>query len=558
MKNLPISKKLFVTFGIILALLACTVILGVIGLFSTGNNFDSFYEGAYNITNRASDLQAKIESVSKYVGYAMMEEDKQRTAEYIKNAENAIQVLREGTQYLYANFEGDKSLIDTYDSIMQSIKEERETVFELAKQNKNEEAIALYFSSVMPQFEKAYDYLTQINDTAAKDAVTTYNSARSQKNIATIMLISLTVITFTIAVIMALYLTRSITLPVKEIEAAAKKMSEGSLDVSITYESRDEIGSLSDSMKTLTYNVKTIIEDIGRILSELSKGNFLVTSNCLDKYIQDYIPILEAMRFIRDNLNSTFLQISEASQQVAMGAGQMAQSAQGLAEGATEQAGAIEELTATVENVAAMAEESAESAKQASQQVKTSAEQAESSRTEIKNLTEAMERISNTSKEIENIIAAIEDIASQTSLLSLNASIEAARAGEAGKGFAVVADQIGKLASDSAQSAVNTKELISKTLEEIETGNFITSKTSKIFEDVLDGMKGFAKVAQDSSETSTLQFNSLKQIRQGIEQISSVVQSNSAAAGETSATSEELSAQADNLEQQVSKFKLIR
>ena len=73
-------------------------------------------------------------------------------------------------------------------------------------------------------------------------------------------------------------------------------------------------------------------------------------------------------------------------------------------------------------------------------------------------------------EKIGEIIVQIEDIASQTNLLSLNASIEAARAGEAGKGFAVVADQIGKLAADSADSAAETKELISKTVQEIEKG----------------------------------------------------------------------------------------
>lgn len=75
-----------------------------------------------------------------------------------------------------------------------------------------------------------------------------------------------------------------------------------------------------------------------------------------------------------------------------------------------------------------------------------------------------MEHITEISKEIGNIITDIEDSAKlQINLLALNASIEAARAGEAGKGFAVVADQIGKLASDSAKSAVNTRELTDKT-----------------------------------------------------------------------------------------------
>lgn len=167
-----------------------------------------------------------------------------------------------------------------------------------------------------------------------------------------------------------------------------------------------------------------------------------------------------------------------------------------------------------------------------------------------------MERINNTSNEIATIIATIEDIASQTNLLSLNASIEAARAGEAGKGFAVVADQIGKLASDSATAAIDTKKLIEHSLEEIEHGNAIVEKATTAIDSVIKGISILADSTNEISELSDTQADAMKQLESGVEQISEVIQNNSAAAEETSATSEELSAQSEALEQLVGQFTL--
>lgn len=234
----------------------------------------------------------------------------------------------------------------------------------------------------------------------------------------------------------------------------------------------------------------------------------------------------------------------------------MSQSAQTLAEGATEQAGAVEELTATIEDVTSIAEKSAEQAGHAYKQAAEFTEQAQSSRRELNELVHAMENISNTSKQIENIISEIEDIASQTNLLSLNASIEAARAGEAGKGFAVVADQIGKLASDSANSAVNTRQLIGKSIEEINNGNQITTEATAALEQVIAGISLLAGTSKETSDMSSEQAKTMLQIKQGVEDISQVVQSNTASAQETSATSEELSAQSENLKNLVGQFEL--
>lgn len=557
MKNLTISKKLFLTFGLIAVLFCFTVIIAIISLFSTGNKFESFYKGPYEITNKSADAETNIQTVAKLIGYSMMEEDENKTAQYIQTAKDTIEKLRDATSYMRENFKEGISIVDTYDSTMKSVMDDRDKVFELAGQNRNSEAIELYFSKVMPEFIKAQQNLVEIGTMASEIATNNYNKAMGQIRVTTVTLLSLFAITLAITILMALYIIKSITYPIKELEKAAKEMSEGSLNISIDYESKDELGNLANSIRVLTEGVKTIIEDIGRILDGLSKGDFHVTSNCLENYKLDYVPILTAMRLIRDNLNGTLSQISESAQQVAIGSSQMAESAQSLAEGATDQAGAVEELTATIENVAAMAEGIASNAENAFERIQKSGEKAENGSKEMEKLTEAMGRISNTSKEIENIITSIEDIASQTNMLSLNASIEAARAGEAGKGFAVVANQIGKLAADSSQSALNTRELIVKTLDEIEIGNSITVSTSEAFKDVIDSMRDFAEVARDSSEASTSQASSLKQVQQGIEQISSVVQNNSAAAEETSATSEELLAQSENLKSLVSRFKLL-
>lgn len=215
-------------------------------------------------------------------------------------------------------------------------------------------------------------------------------------------------------------------------------------------------------------------------------------------------------------------------------------------------------LSATIDNVTNISEESANNAVLAATSAINASEEAKGTREEMNKLTEAMGRITDTSKEIEKIIVAIEDIASQTNLLSLNASIEAARAGEAGRGFAVVADQIGKLATDSAQSAVTTRELILKSLDEVEQGNYIVEKAMDAITTVLSNMEKFAKMASGAAESSKEQVEMLKQIEVGISQITLGVQSNSAAAEETSAVSEELAAQAIGLEEMLKKFVLSK
>ena len=485
----------------------------------------------------------------------MTTDDASSTQSYSNLAQKYADQVGKNVTALEKSYNDKKKVAELKDAI-EELKKQRAAVVELAKRNKNDEALALFNSDYNDATEKIQDILVDIGKVASAEAKSQYTSARVTGLVSIILMILIGAGTVAFSTVIRTTITGIMLKPIQELESAAEKLKAGQLDVEINYESPDELGKLAGNFRQACKTLEVIVQDTSYLLGEMAEGNFNVSSNNPQIYIGNFRQQYESISKLKHELSDTLTQINEASEQVASGSGQLAGGAQALAEGATDQAGAVEELTATVESVSGIAESSAESASGAYQMVRTAVEQADQSREELQALTNAMERISSTSQEIQNIIGSIEEIASQTNLLSLNASIEAARAGEAGKGFAVVADQIGKLAGDSAQAAVNTRDLIEKSLQEIENGNQITEKTVAALNKILESMNDFANAVKGASESSTEQANMLKQIEQGIEQISSVVQSNSAAAEETSATSQELSAQSEGLKNLVGRFKL--
>lgn len=432
-------------------------------------------------------------------------------------------------------------------------------ILQLSREGKQQEASKLMTGEVYEDYKSFSKKLTIL---CGKFQVE-LDQAKTMANVCTVIIFIVIVAAgLAIAVVTTMIgriITNSITEPVKQIDAAVASLRKGELSnvEMLTYESEDELGDTIKNLKEAMGILADYVSEISVEVKAIAQGDLTRNGDDITDFLGDFSELKTSLLYILKRFNSTLTEISNLAEQVSSNSSEVENASKSLADGATEQAGVIEELNATIDTVVDMAEDTAKETQNASARVKASANKANEEKEKMNELLTEMEHITEISKEIGNIITDIEDIASQTNLLSLNASIEAARAGEAGKGFAVVADQIGKLAADSAKSAVNTRDLIDKTLVEIEKGNTITRTTADAFNQIITDMESFAELAENTMEKANSQAESLEQIGQGIEQLSGVVQGNAASSEENTAISINLAEGAAKMHDRVNIFKLF-
>ena len=432
-------------------------------------------------------------------------------------------------------------------------------ILQLSREGKQQEASKLMTGEVYEAYKSFSKKLTILRDKFQVEL----DQAKTMANVCTVIIFIVIVAAgLAIAVVTTMIgkiITNSITEPVKQIDAAVASLRKGELSnvEMLTYESEDEFGDTIRNLKEAMGILADYVREISVEVKAIAQGDLTRNGDDITDFLGDFSELKTSLLYILKRFNSTLTEISNLAEQVSSNSSEVENASKSLADGATEQAGVIEELNATIDTVVDMAEDTAKETQNASARVKASANKANEEKEKMNELLTEMEHITEISKEIGNIITDIEDIASQTNLLSLNASIEAARAGEAGKGFAVVADQIGKLAADSAKSAVNTRDLIDKTLVEIEKGNTITRTTADAFNQIIADMESFAELAENTMEKANSQAESLEQIGQGIEQLSGVVQGNAASSEENTAISINLAEGAAKMHDRVNIFKLF-
>lgn len=556
LKNIKIRTRMLLSYAVIILLGLSASVAALIMMDQISGNLTVFYENNYAVTVKAWTAKREMQYARADILKGILETDDDDMQTALDQASAALANMRAAFPVIRERFKGDMALMDEVDSILVKAVVYRDQVFDLVEAKKNEEAFALMKASYIPLLNQISDTLDKISGQAERNAKEKVDQGKRLQRIFMLVVIGIIVLNIILAALLALHISNGIRRPVEEIRTAAEKLASGNLDVSIDYYAEDELGNLSDSIRSLIHIFQGIIGDMGYGLAALGSGDFTVDSKAEELYVGDFQKLKVSMDEIIEKLSLMMVQISQSSDQIFAGSSQVSSGAQAVAGGATEQASAVEELAGSINEISAQVSENAQNAHHGSKLAETAGIKMIESNREMQELISAMGDISDKSGKIEKVLNIIEDIAFQTKILALNAAVEAAHADKNGKGFAVVANEVRNLAQKSAEASKNTAALIAETIQAVNLGTKLADETANMLAEVVESVKQAVLAVDKISEASSEQAVSIAKVTQSVNQISDVVQNNSATAEESAAASEELSVQAHILSSLVSQFKL--
>ncbi len=443
---------------------------------------------------------------------------------YVTKVENVITKIVENVEKSALSEDDKKDLISYFGVYSKSFKALVEKDLEL------KELIALMRDAVHkiePLVESTID--EESKEMSEQSQIT---MVKTKKGLTIVM--SLCLVTIILIIIVAYYITRSITVPLNKCVLTAKAVALGDLTTEIDVNQKDELGALANAMRQMVNNLRGTVG----VAEKIADGDLTINMTTLS----DKDSLGSTLVFMVTKLREIVTEVMTSSQNVTTGSKQMSSSSEELSQGAAEQASSAEEVASSMEQMAANINQNADNAVQTKNIAIKSAEDAQKSGNAVVETVNAM-------KQIAEKISIIEEIARQTDLLALNAAIEAARAGEHGKGFAVVASEVRKLAERS-QAAAGEISKLSITSVDVAEG------AGDMLKQLVPDIQKTAELVQEISAASNEQRSGVEQINSALQQLDQVIQQNSAGSEELASTAEELSSQAGQMEDAVSYFSI--
>ncbi len=382
---------------------------------------------------------------------------------------------------------------------------------------------ALAITGKMDELKKTQSEEAMASTTSVVDA-----TGKVQK-----VMVSLTIAAVILSIIIAFFITRSITSPLNKAVHAADSVSVGDLTMEVEAKTTDETGQLLAAMRRMVDSQK------GRaaLADKIANGDLTVTVDILSE--KDMLG--KSLSKMVEKLSDIVADARSSAENVSSGSEELSSSSEQVSQGATEQASSAEEASASIEQMTTTIRQNADNAEQTEKIAQKAAQDAMAGGKAVSDTVSAM-------KEIASKITIIEEIARQTNLLALNAAIEAARAGEHGKGFAVVASEVRKLAERSQTAAAEISHLSATSVE-------VAEKAGEMLAKLVPDIQKTSELVQEINAASSEQTVGAEQIAKAIVQLDQVTQQNASASEEMSSMAEELSSQAEQLMSMISFFR---
>ncbi|WP_203363559.1 methyl-accepting chemotaxis protein [Bacillus sp. REN10] len=535
-RNLKISRKL--SLLVIISALALSMIgaVGYMNMNDMASKSKSMYEERLKPAQWLAEILETNRTLDAYVLELMITTDPNRNQELLANIQNAADEI----DHVYQNFEQadltpeEKKIYSRFKTLRVSLRETRAQVIELAQQNKNAEAYALYnkvLRGKRNKVNKELDELQALNEQAAQK-IKEENEAALDK--ATIFMASCILVSLILLISIGLIISRSIVHPISQIKDLLAKAEKGDFTVKGSYQSADEVGELTNSFNHM-------VEELQEIIRKVSETSQQVAASS-------------------EQLSASAEQSSEASEHISL-------AVQDLAAGSDDQLRNVEESTQVVKEMASYTDQIADNAKVVSASVEQTSKMSMDGERVIQKVTTQMSSINENVTGLSNVVAGlnersteigkindvITDIAAQTNLLALNAAIEAARAGEHGRGFSVVADEVRKLAEQSANSAEQISHLIAiiqndnhqalesmkSTTSEVEEGLQVVQEAGHSFKKIKDSVSEVVAQIQEIAQMVQRLAEGTQHVSQSIVTVNGIAETAAANTQNISAATEE-------------------
>ncbi len=511
MKNLKIGTRLGIAFAALLILMSVITGIGVWRLQSVGSLTDYMVNNALAKERLVNAFYKSIElNVGRIVAAAKNADPAQqkfykdeiiatiaRNNGYVKQMEEQIQDP-EGKALLNEINENRKIVIADNTAVFKEKDAGNEDAARKIVEEKLMPDSKRYLAAIEKLSNRQSDAITQL--TVQVDGV--FRTART-------LMIALGAIALIGGIVLAIAITRSITRPLVKAVDVASRVAQGDLGTQIKVESRDETGQLMAALKGMNDNLVNIVGQVRTGTDTIATASAEIANGNLD--------------------------LSSRTEQ---------------------QAGSLEETAAAMEQLTSTVKQNAENARQANQLAASASEVAIQGGSVVGQVIDTMGSINDSSKKIVDIISVIDGIAFQTNILALNAAVEAARAGEQGRGFAVVASEVRSLAQRSASAAKEIKELITDSVQKVDSGSKLVENAGATMGEVVASVKRVTDIVAEISAASTEQSTGIEEVNRAIVLMDESTQQNAALVEEAAAAARAMQDQAAQLAQIVGIFKL--